>query len=109
MNLQSREPVIGLPSWISIDHERPASLEIILLKRTIVLPWSQFLYAEGSNEQIRLAFSTHDVLLTGRRLDSLVTHLSSQKVSRIQEQVRAEMFGSESGPQISSVCVTKVE
>jgi len=92
-----------------IADERAAGLEIILLRRTYVLPWTQFLYAEGGSEEARLAFSTHDVLLTGRRLDSLLAHFSSQRVSRLREPVRAEIFGTEPGPQISSVCVTKLE
>ena len=35
-------------------QERPAALEIILLKRTYVLPWSQFLYADGDNDEVRI-------------------------------------------------------
>ena len=32
--------------WKGTAHEGPACLLVILLKRTYVLPWSQFLYAE---------------------------------------------------------------
>ena len=39
-------------------QERPAALEIILLKRTYVLPWAQFLYAEGDNDEVRIALHT---------------------------------------------------
>jgi len=45
-------------SWKTTPQERPPGLEIVLLKRTYVLPWNQFLYAEGGDEEIRLAF--HD-------------------------------------------------
>jgi hypothetical protein len=44
-----------------------SNLEVVLLKKTFVLPWSQFLFAEGGNEEIRLTFSTHDVVVMGSR------------------------------------------
>jgi hypothetical protein len=49
--------------WETGAPERPAGLEIVLLKRTFVLPWNQFLYAEGGDDEIRVAFTTHDVLI----------------------------------------------
>ncbi|MEJ7609428.1 MAG: hypothetical protein WKF37_24920 [Bryobacteraceae bacterium] len=30
-----------------------------------VLPWTQFLYAEGTSEEVRGFFSTHDVVVKG--------------------------------------------
>lgn len=36
-------------SMTTLDH--PLALEVVLLKRTYVLPWSQFLYAEGDNDE----------------------------------------------------------
>ena len=85
------------------------NLEIILLKRTFVLPWSQFLFAEGGNDEIRLAFSTHDVIVTGSRLDSLLQDLSCQRLTRLQESSRPHRFSSATGPQITSISVQKVE
>ncbi len=41
------------------SHDSSSCLEIVLLKRTFILPWHQFLYAEGGNDEIRLAFATH--------------------------------------------------
>jgi hypothetical protein len=84
-------------------------LEIILLKRSFVIPWSQFLYAEGGEDEVRLAFSTHDILVTGNRLGALMKDLSSQRVSLLREPVRAERFGSDAGPQIINISVRKVE
>jgi len=49
--------------WIAKDHDRPASKEIRLLKRSLVLPWSQFLYAEASVGEIRLTFAPHVILV----------------------------------------------
>ncbi len=84
-------------------------LEIILLERTFVLPWSQFLFAVGGNDEIRLAFSTHDVVVTGRRLELILRDLSAQRLIRLQEPLRSERFGSISGPQINSISVQKME
>jgi hypothetical protein len=96
--------MIGVSSDIGSTN-----LEIILLKRTFVLPWSQFLFAEGGNDEIRLAFSTHDVVVAGSRLDLLLQDLSAQRLSRLQESARPERFSSITGPQITSISVQRVE
>ena len=96
-------------SWISREHDRPAGLEVRLLKQTIVLPWSQFLYAEGSNDKIRIAFSTHDIVVAGHGLGSLLEDLSAQRVSLLREPVRAERFNSDPDPRITSISIQKVE
>ena len=38
-------------NWKAIGPERQTGLEIVLLKRTYVFPWSQFLYAEGGDDE----------------------------------------------------------
>lgn len=91
------------------DRHRGAGLEIILLKQTLVLPWSQFLYAEGGDGQIRLIFSTHDVVVTGTGLTPLLTDLSAQRVSRLREPTRAEKFAPDAGALITGISVRKVE
>jgi hypothetical protein len=95
--------------WKKTDYERPACLMVILLKRTYVLPWSQFLYAEGGDDEVRLAFTTHDVLVNGSQLGSLLADLSAQRVSLVREPVRAEKFRHEGVPAITGISVQKVE
>jgi hypothetical protein len=95
--------------WIAKEHDRPASVEIRLLKRSLVLPWSQFFYAEGSNDEIRLSFATHEVLVKGAGLGALLEDLSGQRVSLLREPVRADRFVTEPGPRITSISVGKVE
>jgi len=114
MNPQSREAMTGASNevsrnWSPTASERPINLEIIMLKRTFVIPWSQFLYAEGGEDEVRLAFSTHDILVAGKCLGSLMRDLSAQRVSLLQEPVRAERFGSDMGPQIISISIRKME
>jgi hypothetical protein len=84
-------------------------LEIVLLKRTFVLPWHQFLYAEGGNEEIRLALATHDVILTGTQLGSLLSDLCAQRVSQLRDSGRWDQFRPGSGPHITCISVEKVE
>ena len=86
-----------------------SNLEVVLLKKTFVLPWSQFLFAEGGNEEIRLAFSTHDVVVTGSRLEKLLEDLSAHKLNRLEEPGRSDRFGFPIGQQISSILVQKVD
>jgi hypothetical protein len=96
--------------WKVNAHERPTGLTIILWNRTYVLPWCQFIYAEVSTEEIRLAFTTHDVLINGSRLDLLIADLSAQKISEFREPAgRLDKFTLGSGPNITGVSVRKVE
>src|SRR5206468_8502720 len=107
MNPGSREPMTTVSSdnpktWIAATDERPSALEVILLKRAYVLPWTQFLYAEGGEDEVRLAFATHDVIVNGSHLGSLLADLSSQRLRLLREPARAEKFLHESGPLITS-------
>ena len=51
---------------------------------------------EGGEDEVRLAFTTHDVVVNGSHLDSLLADLSTQKVSLLREPARAERFRHES-------------
>jgi hypothetical protein len=73
------------------------------------LPWSQFLFAEGDADEIRMAFSTHDVVITGGKLDTLLSDITAQRVSLLKEPVRAEFFAKFSGLQITEIFVKKAE
>jgi hypothetical protein len=85
-------------------------LAIILWNRTYVLPWCQFVHAEVSAEEIRLAFTTHDVLINGSHLDLLIADVSAQKISELREPAgRLDKFILGSGPNITGISVRKVE
>ena len=62
----------------AIGTERQTGLEIVLLKRTYVFPWSQFLYAEGGDDEIRAVFTTHDLIVRGTALTGLLGDLAGQ-------------------------------
>jgi hypothetical protein len=73
------------------------------------LPWCQIIYAEGRAEEIRLAFTTHNVVINGSRLDLLVPDLSAQQISQLRTPGRADNFLLDNGPIISRISVRKVE
>jgi len=95
--------------WKVSPEERPAGLEVVLLKRAYVLPWNQFLYAEGGEDEIRLAFTTHDVLVKGSGLGSLLADLAAQRIARLQQPVRADGFAKGTVPAIRELVVIKIE
>ncbi len=74
-----------------------------------MLPWSQFLYAEGGADEIRLAFSTHDVVVSGGQLGPLLADLSAQRVSVLREPLRAGVFLPEAVSRLTSISVKKLE
>jgi hypothetical protein len=96
-------------SCIKTAPSPTAGLQIKLLKRTHVFPWSQFLFAEGDVDEIRMAFSTHDVVISGGKLDTLLAEIAGQRVTSLKEPVRAESFTSFSEPQITRISIKKAE
>jgi hypothetical protein len=66
------------------EHSQNA-LEIVLLHRTYVLPWAQFIYAEGGEDEVRLIFATHDVLARGTGLQALLADLAARRLVGLDE------------------------
>jgi hypothetical protein len=99
----------GNPKPWKTSADRPVSLEIFLLKHKYVLPWSQFLYAEGSDDEVRIAFATHDVFVKGAGLDALLADLSVQRVAQLQEATRAERLEHSGAQFIREISVLKVD
>lgn len=93
--------------WESEDNNRPMSLLVQLRQRTYVLPWSLFLYAEGTNGDVRLTFHTHIVLVTGTGLNALLSDVATHCVKQLVEPDRTAKFSSPQGPQVTAVSVTE--
>jgi hypothetical protein len=85
------------------------ALQIVLLHRTYVLPWSQFLYAEGGNDEVRLTFATHDVLVKGGNLNPLIAALAIHGITRLQEPIRPDRFEETGGPVVREISVREIE
>jgi hypothetical protein len=99
------ENASSIEPWTTDAERRVAGLEVVLLKQTYVLPWSQFLYAEGSSDQVRAVFTTHDLLITGTGLSSLLSGFAAQQITQIREPARTEKFGAATGPRITTLTV----
>jgi hypothetical protein len=96
-------------AWIIAGDERAVALEIVLLKRTYVLPWAQFLYAEGGADEVRLVFAAHDVIVRGSGLESLLADLAGQRVTVMGEPLRSDRLSAPEGRSIREIVVQKVE
>lgn len=86
-----------------------SSLEIVLIGRTYVLPWAQFLYAEGRDEEVRLIFATHDVLVRGAGLQLLLADVAAHRLVGLNEPLRADRFTGRPRMCVRELVVTKVE
>jgi len=93
--------------WRTNGDGSPHSLELVLIDRTYVLPWTQFLYAEGSDDEVRLVFATHDVVVRGAGLQALLADLAAQRLVGLNEPHRAERFTARSRMCIRELFVTK--
>jgi hypothetical protein len=96
-------------AWQVEAEGRAYGLHVILLKREYVLPWAQFLYAEGTGDEVQAVFSTHDIVVRGADLSSLLSDLAEQRVTALKEPVRADKFTRGAGPHIREVEVRRVE
>ena len=95
--------------WITNLDGRVLGFEVILLRQVIVLPWNQFLCAEGGDDEVRAVFTTHDVVAKGSGLASLLSDLAAQQVTKLQEPARAERFALVTGARITELYVRKAE
>jgi hypothetical protein len=90
------------------EHSQNA-LEVVLLARTYVLPWAQFLYAEGGDDEVRLIFATHDVVASGTGLQALLSDLAAQRLIGLDEPTRSERFGQTNSRCVRELSVRKVD
>jgi hypothetical protein len=93
----------------AVDQRRVYGLRVVPPKRTYVLPWAQFLYAEGAPDDVRAVFSMHDVVVTGCGLEALLADFAAQVVTVLQQSPRAEHFASAPGPRVVAVEVRRIE
>jgi hypothetical protein len=94
--------------WRNGREHSHLTLEVVLLGRTYLLPWTQFLYAEGGDDEVRLVFATHDVVAKGYGLSALLADVAAQRVVGMDEPSRAARFGA-TGDRVLELAVRKVE
>ena len=74
-----------------------------------MLPWSQFLYGDGDNDEVQIAFATHEVAIRGTGLQSLLADLAAQRIAELHEPSRRDHFENGSEPCIREISVLKIE
>ena len=90
------------------EHHAAPGLQVVLLKKMYVFPWSQFLYAEGTEEEVRAAFTTHDVVIRGAGLGLLLEDFAAQRVTRLSEPARTDKFiGGSTAARITALLVRR--
>lgn len=95
--------------WIISQNAIPPAVEIVLLKRTVVLSWSQFVFAEGGDDEVRIAFASHDVIVRGTGLSALLADVSAQRVTSICEPTRSDRFSGTAERMIREVEVRRID
>jgi hypothetical protein len=95
--------------WVISTVDKTPTLEIVLLRQTVVLSWDQFVYAEGGDDEVRIAFASHDVVVRGAGLGPLLRAIAANQVALIRESGRSEGFPSQAGRFIREIVVRKIE
>jgi hypothetical protein len=98
----------GTPWTVNLEEREPA-LEIVLIRRTYVLPWTQFLYAEGGEDEVRIVFAAHDIVVRGSGLSALLADVAAQRMAVLREPIRADRFRNNGGRVIREIIVQKAE
>jgi len=99
------------------DTKRPTALVVQLRRRAHILPYFRLLHAEGDGNQVRIAFASHLVKVTGHDLAALLAALSTQSVVRLVQPTETEAkFGIRglnatkiTGPAITGITVVRIE
>jgi hypothetical protein len=86
---------------------RATALVVRLRQRSYVLPWSLFLYAEGTDAEVEATFHTHVVTMQGAGLTSLLSDLAGQLVSELIEPDRTAKFTESAGPRLTALLVSE--
>ena len=107
-------------AWESADWQletnadlKPTHLVVQQRKRAHVFPWMRFVFAEGDNHRVLLAFASHMVTVTGHGLAALLGALAAQQVVRLiqptESQAKFGVRGADSeaytGPGITDITI----
>lgn len=103
-----RSASVGSEVGWQVNERGAHALEVVLHKATYVLPWSQFLYAEGGEDEVRLVFATHDVWVRGSGLGSMLTDVAAHRLAALAEPLGPDRFLGRGVPRVREVAVRKV-
>ncbi len=80
-------------SWLLADDDGgpSTSLMVQLRRRALVLPYRRFLYAQGNDGEVQIAFASHLITVTGRGLGSLLIALATQQALRLIQPAESDV------------------
>jgi hypothetical protein len=96
-------------SWVISAADQPPALEIVSLRQSVIISWNQFVYAEGGDDEVRIAFSSHDVVVKGAGLAPLLPAIAANRVSLIRASDRSERFREPAVRFVREIVVHKIE
>ena len=108
------ESAIESPDWqLAADEHKPVSLVVQLQRGVHIFPWMRFVYAEGNNSIVKLAFASHMVTVNGQGLAALLAAVAGERVLRLIEPsehesqfgVRGRGANKYTGPSIQTITV----
>lgn len=103
-----RSASVGSEAAWQVNERGAHALEVVLHKATYVLPWSQFLYAEGGEDEVRLVFATHDVCIKGTGLGPLLTDVAAHRLAALAEPISPDRFVGRGVSSVHELAVRKV-
>src|ERR1700679_2285476 len=95
--------------WVISTADQPPALEIVLRRQTVIISWNQFVYAEGGDDEVRISFASHDVVLRGAGLAPLLRAIAANRAALIRESERWERFPALAERFIREIVVRKIE
>lgn len=96
-------------NWV-IDREgRPPALRISLLQKWYVFPWNHFIYASGDGDEVKAAFTTHDVIFKGVGLWRLLDHIQNQSVVSVEVALRSEKFDPQNESIVYEITIESID
>ena len=103
-------------SWLLADEDGApsTSLMVQLRRRALVLPYRRFLYAQGNDAEVQIAFASHLITVTGHGLGSLLIALATQQALRLIQPAESDVTicstGSDTAaPGRVSICKIAIE
>ena len=107
------ESVLASEDWQLVPDDAPKPLSLVIQQRRYahVLPYFRFVYAEGDNSLVKIAFASHLITIGGHGLAALLAALSSHRVLRIIQPTENEAkFGvrGDGSARYNGPCITDI-
>ncbi len=97
----------GKSVYVDREFASPGVVFEPLKERKRSFPYSSFQWCEGDESEVVVMFATHQVIIKGKRLESLPDYFGWQQVRRVRQMGRADGLlletGEAAGPVVSEI------